>query len=316
MKIVVLDGYTLNPGDLSWEGFEALGSLTVYDRTDAAEVISRIGDADIVITNKTPVTRETFAACPAIRYVGVLATGYNIVDVAAAAAHGVTVSNIPTYGTVAVAQLTFALLLELCHHVGAHSDAVHQGVWQRSLDFCFWNYPLIELEGKTMGLVGLGRIGSKVAEIAKAFGLRVVAFDPGATAAPEGVELVALEALLEQSDVVSLHCPLMASTQGLINRERLALMKPGALLINTARGPLIVEADVAEALREGRLGGAAVDVVSAEPIVADNPLLSAPNCIITPHIAWAPLAARTRLMAIAVDNLRAFEANAPVNVVS
>lgn len=316
MNIVVLDGYTLNPGDLSWKEFEAIGSLTVHDRTAEADILPRIGDAQAVFTNKTPLSRATLERCPALRYVGVLATGYNVVDVAAARELGITVTNIPTYGTAAVAQLTFALVLELCHHVGAHSDAVHAGVWQSSADFCFWNYPLVELAGKTLGLVGLGRIGRSVADIARAFGMAVAAYDPAAKEAPEGIELLDLEALLARADILSLHCPLTESTQGLINRERLLQMKDGAWLINTARGPLIVEEDVAEALRGGKLGAAAVDVVSSEPIQADNPLLSAPNCIITPHIAWAPLAARKRLMGIALENLRAFLDGKPVNVVS
>ena len=316
MNIVVLDGYTLNPGDLSWKEFEAIGSLTVHDRTAEADILPRIGDAQAVFTNKTPLSRATLERCPALRYVGVLATGYNVVDVAAARELGITVTNIPTYGTAAVAQLTFALVLELCHHVGAHSDAVHAGVWQSSADFCFWNYPLVELAGKTLGLVGLGRIGRSVADIARAFGMAVAAYDPAAKEAPEGIELLDLEALLARADILSLHCPLTESTQGLINRERLLQMKDGAWLINTARGPLIVEEDVAEALRGGKLGAAAVDVVSSEPIQADNPLLSAHNCIITPHIAWAPLAARKRLMGIALENLRAFLDGKPVNVVS
>ena len=315
MKIVILDGYTLNPGDLSWEGFEALGELTVYDRTPAEAAVSRIGEAELVCTNKTPITAEALAACPNLRYVGVLATGYNVVDVQAARARGIVVTNIPTYGTAAVAQMTFALLLEVCHHVGAHDQAVRTGEWQRRGDFSFWDFPLIELADKTLGLIGLGRIGTQVGQIARAFGMAVLAYDPGCGQAPEGVELASLDMLLTRSDVISLHCPLLPETASIINSRTIAGMKDGVILINTARGPLLAEADVARALESGKIGYAAVDVVSEEPVRPDNPLLSAPRCLITPHIAWAPREARARLMRIAVENLKAFLEGSPVHAV-
>ncbi|MDR0928306.1 MAG: D-2-hydroxyacid dehydrogenase [Oscillospiraceae bacterium] len=316
MKIIVLDGYTLNPGDLSWAALEALGDVTIYEQTPPDEIIARIGDAPVVITNKTVLTAETFAACPALRYVGVLATGYNVVDVAAAAARGICVTNIPSYGTAAVAQYTFALLLELCLHVGAHDSAIRAGEWGRNGAFCFWHGSLIEIEGMTMGLIGLGRIGRRVAAVAQAFGLNVLAYDPSAGEAPEGVALVSLETLLAASDIVSLHCPLTADNQGMINQQTINQMKQGAMLINTARGGLLNEADVAEALADGRLSGAAVDVLSTEPPKADNPMLTAPNCIITPHIAWAPLATRKRLLSIAIENVRCYLAGEAVNRVN
>lgn len=320
MKIVILDGYAENPGDLSWQGIESLaepGGFTVYDYTPPEEILSRMSGAQIVFTNKTPLTAEAIAACPELKYIGVLATGYNVVDVAAAKAHGVAVTNIPTYGTSAVAQYTMALLLELCHHVGAHSDSVHQGDWTRSRDFCYWNFPLMELAGKTMGLIGYGRIGQAVGKLAQAFGMELLVYTQPESAEPEpGVRFVSLEELLAQADAVSLHCPLFPENTGMINRERLALMKEGAFLLNTARGPLIDEEAVAEALKSGRLGGAALDVVSVEPIRADNPLLCAPNCLITPHIAWAAKESRARLMDIATENLRGFLNGSPVNVVN
>lgn len=317
MKIVILDGYTENPGDLSWDGFAALGELTVYDRTPTDQILSRIGNAEIVITNKTPLTRETFAACPSIRYVGVLATGYNVVDGEAAKEKGIPVTNIPTYGTTAVAQMVFALLLEICHHVGEHSEAVCNGDWTRSPDFCFWNTPLIELAGKTIGIIGFGRIGQNTAQIAKAFGLNVLAYDeyPNEAAHAFG-DYVTLDELLAQSDIISLHCPLFPTTQGIINKDSIAKMKDGVILINTSRGPLIVEEDLAKALDSGKVYAAGLDVVSSEPIREENPLLTAKNCIITPHIAWAPKESRARLMDIAVANLKAFLDNKPVNVVN
>lgn len=320
MKIVILDGYTENPGDLSWEGFEALGQLTVYDRTsltDEAEIIQRIGDAEAVITNKTPLSRSTLDACPSVKYIGVLATGYNVVDVQAAKEKGIPVANIPTYGTAAVAQMAIALLLEVCHHVGHHSDAVHQGRWESNPDWCFWDYPLIELAGKTMGLIGFGRIGQNTAQIAKALGMNILAYDeyPNDSGRALGT-YVSLDELLAQSDVISLHCPLFPATQGIINKDNIAKMKDGAIVLNTSRGPLIVEQDLADALNSGKLAAAAVDVVSSEPIKGDNPLLGAKNCIITPHIAWAPKESRARLMDIAVENFRAFLAGAPTNVVN
>ena len=316
MKIVILDGYTENPGDLSWEGFEALGDLTVYDRTPADKIIERIGTAEAVIVNKTPISAETMASCPSIRFVGVLATGYNVVDVEAAAKHAITVCNIPTYGTTAVSQFVFALLLEICHHVGAHSSAVKNGDWTKNQDWCFWNSPLIELAGKTMGIIGFGRIGQCTARIADAFGMKVLAYDQHES--EEGKSLatyVPLDTLLKESDVISLHCPLFPSTQGMINRESIAKMKDGVILINTSRGPLIVEQDLAEALRSGKVYAAASDVVSTEPIREDNPLLGCYNSILTPHIAWAPKESRQRLMDIAVSNLRHFQEGNPINVV-
>ena len=312
MKIVILDGYTENPGDLSWEGLEQLGELTVYEHTKTEEIISRIGDAELVITNKTPVSAETFAACPQIKYVGVLATGYNVVDVDDARERGIVVTNIPTYGTQAVAQYVFALLLELCHHVGHHSSAVQQGRWTEGRDFCFWDYPLIELAGKTMGIIGYGRIGHATADIARAFGMRVIAYDALCT----GDELVSLDELLAQSDVISLHCPLNKENTGLINKEAIAKMKDGVMIINTARGPLINEVDLREALLAGKVQGAALDVVSVEPIRKDNVLLGLENCLITPHIAWAPKESRQRLMDVAVKNLESFLAGVPVNNVA
>ena len=290
MKIVVLDGFTLNPGDLTWEGLEQLGDLTVYDRTTEDKILERIGDAEIVYTNKTPLSRETLEKAQSVKFIGVLATGYNIVDTSAAKERGIIVTNIPTYGTAAVAQFVFALLLEICHHVWAHHEAVKNGVWTNSPDFCFWNYPLIELAGKTMGVIGFGRIGQATAQIARSFGMKVLAYDEyqNKTLEQETLRYVKLDELLAESDVISLHCPLLESTKGMINHKTIAKMKDGAIIINTSRGPLIVEEDLAAALNSGKLYGAAVDVVSSEPIKKNNPLLNAKNCIITPHIAWAP----------------------------
>lgn len=312
MKIVILDGYTENPGDLSWSGLEALGDLTVYDRTLPQEVGPRIAGAQAVYTNKTPLTREMIAGARALRFIGVLATGYNVVDIEAARARGIPVSNIPTYGTAAVAQYVFALLLELCHRVGHHAQTVQQGRWTECRDFCFWDYPLVELAGKTMGVVGFGRIGQATARIARAFGMRVLAYDKYVRAP----ECVALDALLRESDVISLHCPLLPETQRMINAASIAQMKDGVLLVNTSRGPLIDEADLRSALTSGKMAGAAVDVVSVEPISRDNPLLGLDNCLITPHIAWAPKESRQRLMDVAVQNLAAFLQGAPQNVVN
>ena len=320
MKIVVLDGYTENPGDLSWDGMKALGDLTVYDRTPSnegtAEILHRAKGAHILITNKTPLNRATMLSlAPELRYIGVLATGYNVVDVACAREMGVPVCNIPTYGTTAVAQFTMALLLELCHHVGAHSRLARNGAWADCPDFCFWRYPLVELAGKTMGLIGYGRIGKAVASLAKAFGMRIIFYDTFAPA-DENAEKVPLETLFRQSDVISLHCPLFPENTGIINAGAIDKMKPGVLILNTARGPLINEADLAQALEEGKVGGAAVDVLSQEPPRKDNLLLSAPNCLVTPHIAWAPKERRQRLMNIAVENVRAFLDGKPQNVVN
>lgn len=318
MKIVVLDGYTLNPGDISWEGLEALGEVTVYDRTKEEDVIARIGDADVVYTNKTPVTRATLDACGSVKFIGVLATGYNIVDIDAAKEKGIPVSNIPTYGTAAVSQFAIALLLELCHHIGAHSDAVKAGEWTNNPDWCFWKYPLVELAGKTMGIIGFGRIGQDTAKIAQALGMKVLAYDAyqNPELESETCHYADLDTLLGQSDVISLHCPLFPSTEGIINKDNIAKMKDGVMIINDSRGPLIVEKDLREALDSGKVAGAALDVVSTEPIQADNPLIGAKNVILTPHIAWAPKESRQRLMDIAVANLRAFVDGAPQNVVN
>lgn len=318
MKIVVLDGHTENPGDLSWGGFEALGEFTCYDRTPADQILSRIGDAEIIITNKTPITRATLEACPNMKYIGVLATGYNVVDVAAAKEHGVVVTNIPTYGTDSVAQFAFAMLLEICHHVQHHSDAVHEGRWEHNQDWCFWDYPLIELAGKTMGIIGYGRIGQSTGRLAQAFGMKVLANDTFQNPAleNENCRYVERDELFRESDVIALHCPLFPDTEGIINRDTIAKMRDGVIILNNSRGPLIVEQDLADALNSGKVAAAAVDVVSTEPIRGSNPLLSAKNCLITPHISWAPKESRERLMNIAVDNLRAFLEGNPVNVVN
>jgi len=315
VKIVVLDGYTLNPGDLSWDALRALGDCEIYDRTPPQETIARATGAEIVLTNKTLLGRREIDKLPQLRYVGVLATGYNVVDLAATAARGIVVTNVPTYGTQSVAQMVFAHLLHLVQHVGEHAMGVHRGKWTRSEDFCYWEFPLVELEGLTMGLVGLGRIARAVAKLAQAFGMEVLAFDPQAAETPDGVQRVELDALLARSDVVSLHCPLTEETRGLINAERLARMKPTAMLINTSRGPLVDEPALANALNAGRLAGAGLDVLSSEPPVASNPLLGARNCYITPHIAWATRAARARLLKTAVENVQAFLAGRARNVV-
>lgn len=317
MKIVVLDGYTENPGDLSWDGFAALGELTVYDRTPAHEIIPRIGDAEAVILNKTPISEETLRACPSVRYIGVLATGYNVVDLDAAKKRGIPVCNVPAYGTAAVAQFAIALLLEICHHVAHHDQAVHQGRWSRCPDWCFWDYPLIELSGKTMGIIGLGRIGRAVAAAARGLGMKILAYDEHPCAEGEALaEYVALDELLGRSDVISLHCPLLPATQHLINRASIAKMKDGVILLNNSRGPLIEEQALADALNCGKVLAAGVDVVSTEPIRRDNPLLTAKNCVITPHISWASRESRQRLMDIAVENLKAFQAGRTVNAVN
>ena len=306
MKIVVLDGFTLNPGDLSWNELESLGECEIYDRSPPPDVVKRAADAEIVLTNKTVLNREQILALPKLKYIGVLATGYNIVDVAAARDRNIPVTNVPTYGTRSVAQHTFALLLELTQHVGHHAQTVRDGRWTRCPDFCYWDYPLVELDSLTMGIVGFGRIGKAVAELAMAFGMNVLATSSMPRQPPAGVQFVELESLLRQSDVVSLHCPLTAQTKNLVNNVTLALLKPTAFLLNTSRGPLIDEQALAEALNSGQVAGAAVDVLSVEPPPADNPLLRAKNCIVTPHIAWATRAARSRLMQIAVANVRAF----------
>lgn len=323
MKIVVLDGYTLNPGDLSWEGLEKLGELTVYDRTsfdrnNESLIIERVGDAQIVFTNKTPLSREALTKMRNLEYIGVLATGYDIVDIKTAKDLGITVTNIPTYGTDSVAQMAIALLLEMCHHVWEHNVAVKNGEWSINPDWCFWKYPLVELAGKTAGIIGYGRIGQKTGEIAQALGMNVVAYDSFENKELESstMKYVKLDELFSKSDVIFLHCPLNDSTKGIINNDTIAKMKDGVMIINNARGPLIVEEDLAEALNSGKVAGAALDVVSTEPIKMDNPLLKAKNCIITPHISWAPKESRQRLMDIAVENLESFLAGQPINVVN
>ncbi|MEL7608031.1 MAG: D-2-hydroxyacid dehydrogenase [Bacillota bacterium] len=317
MKIVILDGYAENPGDLSWSGFEALGELTVYDRTPLDRIVERIGDAEVVLTNKTPVSEKTLDACPGIRYIGVLATGYNIVDVAAARSRGIPVANVPSYGTNAVAQFAIALLLEICHHVGDHDRAVRAGEWEKRMDYSFWNYPLIELAEKTMGIIGFGRIGQTTGRIAAALGMNVIAYD--AVENEHGRKIakyVSLDELLQTADVISLHAALVPETEGIINKRSIAKMKDGVIILNNSRGQLIVEQDLADALNSAKVYAAGLDVVSSEPIKADNPLLQAKNCFITPHISWAPKESRQRLMDTAVNNLVQFLAGQPVNVVN
>ncbi len=320
MKIVVLDGYTENPGDLSWGELEKLGELTVYDRTSYTEapvIAQRIGEAEIVVTNKTPISRATLDACPNVKLIAMLATGYNVVDYVYAAEKGIPVVNVPTYGTASVSQYSIALLLEICHHIGHHSQSVHEGKWAANVDWCYWDYPLIELEGKTIGIIGFGRIGQAEGRIARAMGMKVLAYDifPN-DSGREIAEYVDLDTLLRSSDVVTLHCNLTPENTGLINKANIAKMKDGAILINNARGQLIVEQDVADALNSGKLAAAGLDVVYTEPIREDNPLLGARNCVITPHISWAPLESRQRIMDCTVNNIRAFLAGAPVNVVN
>jgi glycerate dehydrogenase len=313
--LVVLDGYTLNPGDNPWDAVAGQGALTVYDRTPASLIVERARPADILLTNKTPLAAPTLAQLPALRFISVLATGYNIVDVVAARRRGIAVSNVPEYGTDSVAQHVFALLLELCHRTAAHSAAVHAGEWTASPDFCFWKAAPIELAGLTMGIVGFGRIGRRVAAVARAFGMQVLAAGRGSGPAG-GVEGATVEDIFARSDVVSLHCPLTADNAGFVNRELLRRMKPTAFFINTARGGLVDEAALAAALNAGWLAGAGVDVVSVEPMRPDNPLLGARHCVITPHIAWASLAARRRLMAATARNVAAFLSDQPINVVN
>jgi glycerate dehydrogenase len=317
---LVLDGFTLNPGDLSWEGIERHGYLIVHERTDfnPENVIKTIGDADIVYTNKTPLPKEVLEKLPSVKFIGVLATGYNVVDVITAKKLGIPVTNVPIYGTQAVAQFTMALALELCHHIGNHAEAVQQGDWTRSPDFCFWNSPLIELDGKTMGIIGFGRIGQATAKIAQAFGLNILFYNRSKKPELETdtCKYVELEELLRESDVISLHCPLFESTAGIINKDNIAKMKDGVMIINTSRGGLIIEDELRDALNSGKVAAAAVDVVSSEPIKPDNPLLSAKNCIITPHIAWAPKESRSRLMNTTIENLKAYLNGKPINVVN
>ena len=318
MKIVVLDGLTLNPGDLGWDALEKLGELSVYDRTPPELVVERIDDADAVFTNKTVVAREHLAQCPSVKFVGVLATGFNVVDIAAASERGIPVCNVPTYGTMAVAQFATALLLELCHQAGKHSDDARSGAWAKRSDFCYWLNPLVELDGKTLGIIGFGRIGQAFARIAQALGMSVLACDerPDLRLESASLRYASLTEIYAQADVISLHCPLSDSNRGMINAAAIAAMKPGVLLINTARGQLVVEQDLADALNSGRVAGAALDVLSEEPPRADNPLLTASNCIVTPHIAWATKEARARIMATAAENLEKFVAGAAQNVVN
>ncbi len=320
MKIVVLDGYTENPGDLSWKGLEALGEVTVYDRTsyvDAPIIAERIADAEIVVMNKTPITKATLDACPNIKMIAVLATGYNVVDYNYAKEKGIPVCNVPTYGTASVSQFSIALLLEICHHIGHHSASVHAGNWASNQDWCYWDYPLIELEGKTIGIIGFGRIGQAEGRVAKALGMNVLAYDLYPNDSGRAIaEYVELDELYARADVITLHCNLTPENTGMINKASIAKMKDGVILINNARGQLIVEQDVADALNAGKIAGAGLDVVYTEPIKADNPLLQAKNCIITPHISWAPVESRQRIMDITIDNVRAFLAGQPQNVVN
>ncbi|NCB01498.1 MAG: D-2-hydroxyacid dehydrogenase [Spirochaetia bacterium] len=318
MNIVILDGYTENPGDLSWEGFEKLGNLTVYDRTDEKDILDRIKDAEIVITNKTPLNEATITLSPSLKYIGILATGYNVVDIVSAKKQNIIVTNIPTYGTAAVAQFAISLLLEVCHHIGEHNRSVQEGKWSNCKDFCYWDYPLIELDGKTIGIIGFGKIGQNVARIASSLGMKILAYDAfqNPELENETCHYATLDTLFANSDVISLHAPLLKETQGIINKENIAKMKDGVIILNNSRGPLIVEEDLREALLSHKVAGAAVDVVSSEPIKKDNPLLGIPNCIITPHISWAPIEARARLMEVAVKNLAAFLKGSPINVVN
>lgn len=320
MKIVVLDGYTLNPGDLTWTNLEQCGNVVVYNRTDpdVESIVEAIGEAEIVLTNKTVLSKEVLKRVPLVKYIGVLATGYNVVDISAAKDQGVTVTNIPNYSTNAVAQFTFALILELCHNIGEHSSAVLKGDWVSSVDFSFWNHPLIELSGKSIGLIGCGQIGQAVAKIAQAFGMSVLVYNRSEKSEliSDTFQYVELDELLDNSDIISLHIPLTDKTEGIINRDTIRQMRDDVLLINTSRGPLIVEQDLTDALNSGKVAGAAVDVISAEPMSAKNPLLEAKNIIITPHIAWATKEARSRLMDIAVNNVKAFIDKKPINVVN
>ena len=317
MKIIVLDGYGLNPGDLSWSGMEALGELTVYDRTSPSELLERSADAEVLITNKTLITAEDMSALPQLKYIGVLATGYNVVDIDAAKSHGIVVTNIPAYSTSSVAQMVFAHLLNITQRVGYYADENRQGRWTKSADFCYWDTPLMELDGKKMGIVGFGNIGQATARIAQAFGMEVcVVTSKEQSSLPVGMKKMELDELFTSCDVVSLHCPLTPTTKEMVNANRLKLMKPQAILINTGRGPLINEQDLADSLNEGRIAGAGLDVLSVEPSQKDNPLLSAKNCFITPHIAWATKEARIRLMNIAVENLKAYQEGHIINNVA
>ena len=320
MKIVILDGYTENPGDLSWEGLRELGEVVVYDRTsytDSPLIAERIGDAEVAVINKTPISKATIDACPNLKCIAVLATGYNVVDYTYAKEKGIIVQNVPTYGTQIVGQYAVGLLLEICSHYGYHSDTVKEGKWENNIDWCYWDHPMIELYGKTAGIIGLGRIGRATAKILNALEMKVLAYD--AFESEEGskvAEYVPLDELFARSDVIFLHCPLFPSTEGIINKENIAKMKDGVILINNSRGQLVVEKDLADALNSGKVYAAGLDVVSTEPIRPDNPLKTAKNTIITPHISWAAQAARQRIMDITADNIRSFAEGKPVNVVN
>ena len=313
MKIVVLDGQVLNPGDLSWEALHALGPCEIHERTPVDQILERAEGAEILLTNKCPLKAEALAQLPKLKYIGVMATGYNVVDVVAAKARGIVVSNVPIYGTKSVAQHVFALILAHTQHVETHSKAVREGRWSNHIDWCFWDHPMVELDGKTLGIVGYGRIGQAVAELGRAFGMKILVHS---RSLKPGEVMVSMDELFQQSDVISLHCPLTAETEGLVNARRLELMKPSALLVNTSRGPLIVEKDLAAVLNEGRIGGAVLDVLSTEPPQPDNPLLSAKHCLVTPHHAWATHATRGRLLHTVVENVRAYVAGAPQNLVA
>lgn len=320
MKIVVMDGYTENPGDLNWDALKALGEVTVYDRTsyvDAPIIAERLGDAEVAVINKTPISKATIDSCPNLKMVAVLATGYNVVDYNYCREKGIVVANVPTYGTDIVGQYAVGLLLEICSHFWYHSESVHSGNWASNADWCYWDFPMIELANKTVGIIGLGRIGQTTARILKAMNMRVIAYDNFQSDAGRAVaEYVDLDVLLAQSDVICLHCPLFPDTEGIINKETIAKMKDGVIIINNSRGQLIVEQDLADALNCGKVYAAGLDVVSTEPIKPENPLLKAKNCIITPHISWAAKEARQRIMDITADNIRAFMDGAPVNVVN
>ena len=320
MKIVVLDGFTENPGDLSWEGLEKLGEVTVYDRTSYVEadiIAERIGDAEVAIINKTPISKATIDKCPNLKLIAVLATGYNVVDYNYAKEKGIPVVNVPTYGTQIVGQYAVGLLMEICSHYGHHDETVKAGKWENNADWCYWDYPMIELYGKTAGVIGLGRIGQSTAKILKAMDMKVLAYDTFQSEAGKALaEYVELDELLASSDVIFLHCPLFPATEGIINKDNIAKMKDGVIIINNSRGQLVVEQDLADALNSGKVYAAGLDVVSTEPIKGDNPLLKAKNCIITPHISWAAQAARQRIMDITVNNVKAFIDGEPVNVVN
>lgn len=320
MKIVVLDGYTENPGDLTWDEIGSLGDLTVYDRTSYVEcdcIAERLKDADIAITNKTPISRKTIDQCPNLKMVALLATGYNVVDYVYCKEKGIPVVNVPTYGTDVVGQFAVGLLLEICSHIGYHSDTVRDGKWQNHTDWCYWDYPMIELAGKTVGIIGFGRIGQATGKILKAMNMKVLAHDKFETEEGKKIaDYVGLDELLAASDVIALHCPLFPDTEGIINKDNIKKMKDGVIIINNSRGPLIVEEDLADALNSGKVYAAGLDVVSSEPIKSDNPLLKAKNCIITPHISWAAKESRARIMSITAENIRAFLNGAPQNVVN